>query len=49
MMGMSDELVASIVVGFVIPVLLKILQHFFPWLTINNSGTHTRRAPEDES
>lgn len=45
----SEELVTSIVVGVVIPLFLKIIQHYVPWLTINDSGTHTRRAPEEES
>lgn len=34
--ALSDELVASIIVGVVIPLVLKIVQHYFPWLTIDN-------------
>lgn len=45
----SEELVASIVVGVVIPLILKVIQHYVPWLTIEQSGAHTRRAPEEES
>lgn len=44
----SEELVASIVVGVVIPLILKIIQHYVPWLTIEDSGAHTKRAPKSE-
>jgi F0F1-type ATP synthase assembly protein I len=44
----SEELVASVVVGVVIPLILKVIQHFVPWLTIEQSGSHTKRAPEEE-
>lgn len=44
----SEELVASVVVGVIIPLILKIIQHYVPWLTIEDSGAHTKRAPKDD-
>jgi F0F1-type ATP synthase assembly protein I len=44
----SEELVASVVVGVVIPLILKIIQHYVPWLTIEQSGSHSKRATKDE-
>lgn len=45
----SDELVSSVILGVVIPLALKVIERYFPWLTINGAGSHIKRADPDES
>ena len=45
----NDDLASAIIVGVVIPLALKVIERFFPWLTINGAGSHIKRAEKDES
>jgi hypothetical protein len=49
MSALSQELVASIIVGVVIPLVLKVIQHFFPWLTIDYKGSGTTPSTPTEN
>lgn len=46
---MSDDLPISILLLAGLPLFLKLLQIYVPWLTIEDSGTHTKRADKGES
>lgn len=46
---MSDDLSISILLLAGLPLVLKLLQIYVPWLTIEDSGSHTKRASESES
>ena len=45
----SDELATSVIVGVIIPLILKVIEHYVPWLTIRGAGSHIKRADPDES
>lgn len=46
---MSEDLSISILLLAGIPLVLKLLQIYVPWMVIEDSGRHTKRAPKDES